>query len=104
MFVCSKSGNSPTSSDNKAPTTAAGKRLQPCCRELEQQGALCGETAGTNGRICHFSARAAFAPNNNQAEQLRNIKLAKIQSGMIADFLTVNKNGDIVALYEQQRL
>ena len=72
--------------------------------EIAEFATLTAESAvtGIDWDIAFVSAlggRGGFAPNSDEAEQPLKMMLSKIQSGMIADFLTFNKNGDIVALY-----
>lgn len=48
--------------------------------------------------VSSLAGRGGFAPNSDEAEQPLKMMLAKIQSGMIADFLTFNRSGELVAL------
>lgn len=57
---------------------------------------------GLNWDIAFVSAlggRGGFPPNSDEAVQPLQMMMQKIQGGMIADFLTFDKNGELVALY-----
>ncbi|EIW88083.1 hypothetical protein AGRI_12796 [Alishewanella agri BL06] len=57
---------------------------------------------GFNWDIAFVSAlggRGGFPPNSDEAVQPLQMMMQKIQGGMIADFLTFDKNGELVALY-----
>ncbi|KKO46768.1 ribonucleotide reductase subunit alpha [Arsukibacterium ikkense] len=59
-------------------------------------------STGVDWDIAFVSAiggRGGFAPNNDEAAQPLKMMTEKIQGGMIADFLTFNKAGELVALY-----
>ncbi|MBU2113196.1 MAG: ribonucleotide reductase subunit alpha [Gammaproteobacteria bacterium] len=59
-------------------------------------------TTGVDWDIAFVSAlggRGGFAPNSDEATQPLKMMMEKIQGGMIADFLTFNKAGELVALY-----
>ncbi len=49
--------------------------------------------------VTSLAGRGGFAPNTDEAEQPLKLMLNKIQSGIIADFLTFNKQGELVSLY-----
>lgn len=48
--------------------------------------------------VSALDGRGGFAPNSDEATQPLKM-MVKIQGGMIADFLTFNKVGELVALY-----
>ncbi|MCT8124970.1 ribonucleotide reductase subunit alpha [Alishewanella sp. BS5-314] len=49
--------------------------------------------------VSAMGGRGGFPPNSDEAVQPLQMMMQKIQGGMIADFLTFDKNGDLVALY-----
>lgn len=49
--------------------------------------------------VSAIAGRGGFAPNSDEASQPLKMMMEKIQGGMIADFLTFNKAGELVALY-----
>ncbi|QBL09693.1 ribonucleotide reductase subunit alpha [Rheinheimera sp. D18] len=49
--------------------------------------------------VAALGGRGGFAPNSDEAAQPLKMMMEKIQGGMIADFLTFNKHGELVALY-----
>lgn len=56
---------------------------------------------GINWDIVFISAmdgRGGFAPNSDEAAQPLRMMMNKIQSGMISDFLTFDREGDLVEL------
>jgi hypothetical protein len=60
------------------------------------------EHTGVDWDIAFISAlagRGGFAPNTDEATQPLKMMMEKIQGGMIADFLTFDKSGQLVALY-----
>lgn len=60
------------------------------------------KTTGIDWDIAFVSAiggRGGFAPNSDEAIQPLKMMMEKIQGGMIADFLTFNNSGKLVALY-----
>ena len=60
------------------------------------------KSTGVDWDIAFVSAlggRGGFAPNSDEATQPLKMMMEKIQGGMIADFLTFDKAGDLVALY-----
>ena len=72
--------------------------------EVADFSALVAEskTTGVDWDIAFVSAlggRGGFAPNSDEATQPLKMMMEKIQGGMIADFLTFNKTGELVALY-----
>ncbi|WP_019674524.1 hypothetical protein [Arsukibacterium perlucidum] len=72
--------------------------------EVTEFSTLVAESAitGVDWDIAFVSAiggRGGFAPNNDEAAQPLKMMTEKIQGGMIADFLTFNKAGELVALY-----
>lgn len=48
--------------------------------------------------VASMSGRAGIAPNSDEAIQPMRLMLNKIQSGIIAEFLTFNKQGELVSL------
>lgn len=48
--------------------------------------------------VSSLAGRGGFPPNSDEAEQPLKMMLSKIQSGMIADFLTFDRSGELVAL------
>ncbi|CAM5216168.1 ribonucleotide reductase subunit alpha [Alishewanella longhuensis] len=48
--------------------------------------------------VSALGGRGGFAPNNDEATQPLKMMTEKIQGGMIADFLTFDKAGELVAL------
>ena len=72
--------------------------------EVAEFSTLVAESAktGVDWDIAFVSAiagRGSFAPNSDEATQPLKMMTEKIQGGMIADFLTFNKAGELVALY-----
>lgn len=72
--------------------------------EVAEFSTLVAESAktGVDWDIAFVSAiagRGGFAPNSDEANQPLKMMMEKIQGGMIADFLTFNKAGELVALY-----
>ncbi len=72
--------------------------------EVADFSALVAESAqtGVDWDIAFVSAiggRGGFAPNSDEASQPLQMMTEKIQGGMIADFLTFDKSGELVALY-----
>ncbi len=60
------------------------------------------KSTGVDWDIAFVSAlggRGGFPPNSDEATQPLKMMMEKIQGGMIADFLTFDKTGDLVALY-----
>ncbi|MDX5407867.1 MAG: ribonucleotide reductase subunit alpha [Chromatiaceae bacterium] len=60
------------------------------------------KNTGVDWDIAFVSAlggRGGFPPNSDEASQPLKMMTEKIQSGMIADFLTFDKTGELVALY-----
>ncbi|NRQ42082.1 ribonucleotide reductase subunit alpha [Rheinheimera sp. YQF-2] len=60
------------------------------------------KTTGVDWDIAFVSAlggRGGFPPNSDEATQPLKMMMEKIQGGMIADFLTFDKAGELVALY-----
>lgn len=60
------------------------------------------KTTGIDWDIAFVSAlggRAGFPPNSDEAVQPLQMMMQKIQGGMIADFLTFDKNGELVSLF-----
>jgi hypothetical protein len=60
------------------------------------------KTTGVDWDIAFVSAlggRGGYPPNSDEATQPLKMMMEKIQGGMIADFLTFDKAGDLVALY-----
>ncbi|MBZ9611834.1 ribonucleotide reductase subunit alpha [Rheinheimera maricola] len=60
------------------------------------------KTTGVDWDIAFVSAlggRGGFPPNSDEASQPLKMMMEKIQGGMIADFLTFDKAGELVALY-----
>ncbi|MFN3901508.1 MAG: ribonucleotide reductase subunit alpha [Alishewanella aestuarii] len=49
--------------------------------------------------VSALGGRGGFPPNSDEAVQPLQMMMQKIQGGMIADFLTFDKNGELVALY-----
>ncbi|MFC6439775.1 ribonucleotide reductase subunit alpha [Bowmanella sp. JS7-9] len=49
--------------------------------------------------VSTLGGRGGFAPNSDEATQPLKMMMEKIQGGMIADFLTFNKTGELVALF-----
>ena len=49
--------------------------------------------------VASLGGRAGFAPNSDEAAQPLKMMMEKIQSGIIAEFLTFNKTGELVSLY-----
>lgn len=49
--------------------------------------------------VSAIGGRGSFAPNSDEAAQPLKMMTEKIQGGMIADFLTFNRQGELVALY-----
>ena len=49
--------------------------------------------------VSAMGGRGGFPPNSDEAVQPLQMMMQKIQGGMIADFLTFDKNGELVALY-----
>ncbi|EHR40593.1 MULTISPECIES: ribonucleotide reductase subunit alpha [Alishewanella] len=49
--------------------------------------------------VSALGGRGGFPPNSDEAVQPLQMMMQKIQGGMIADFLTFDRNGDLVALY-----
>lgn len=71
--------------------------------EAEDFAALVEESkqTGINWDIVFISAmdgRGGFAPNSDEASQPLRMMMSKIQSGMISDFLTFDREGDLVEL------
>ncbi|WP_438863306.1 ribonucleotide reductase subunit alpha [Neptunicella sp.] len=57
---------------------------------------------GVNWDIAFVSAlagRGGFSPNSDEASQPLKMMTEKIQNGMINEFLTFNKQGELVSLY-----
>ena len=48
--------------------------------------------------VASMSGRAGIAPNSDEAIQPMRLMLNKIQSGIIAEFLTFDKKGELVSL------
>lgn len=48
--------------------------------------------------VASMSGRAGIAPNSDEAIQPMRLMLNKIQSGIIAEFLTFDKQGELVSL------
>lgn len=87
-----------------------GGALSPvlCVDKLPEEVAdfaeLVAESAntGVDWDIAFVSAiggRGGFAPNSDEASQPLKMMTEKINGGMIADFLTFNRQGELVALY-----
>jgi len=71
--------------------------------EAEDFAALVEESkqTGIDWDIVFISAmdgRGGFAPNSDEASQPLRMMMNKIQSGMISDFLTFDREGDLVEL------
>ncbi len=112
LFVFAKAElpNGYTQNQHDSYQQGHGGALSPvlCVDKLPEEIAdfatLTAESAvtGFDWDIAFVSAlggRAGFAPNSDEAEQPLKMMLAKIQSGIIADFLTFNRHGELVALY-----
>jgi len=48
--------------------------------------------------VASMSGRAGIAPNSDEAIQPMRLMLNKIQSGIIAEFLTFDKHGELISL------
>lgn len=48
--------------------------------------------------VSALGGRGGFPPNNDEAVQPLQMMVQKIQGGMIADFLTFDKHGELVSL------
>ncbi|GAB3017560.1 ribonucleotide reductase subunit alpha [Bowmanella dokdonensis] len=48
--------------------------------------------------VSALSGRGGYAPNSDEATQPLHLMMKKIQSGMIGDFLTLTRDGELVNL------
>ncbi len=109
VFAKAELPNGYTQSQHDSFQSGQGGTLSPVLcvdklpEEIPQFAVLADESAqtGIDWDIAFVSAlagRAGYAPNSDEAEQPLKMMLAKIQSGMIADFLTFDRQGELVAL------
>ncbi|MEG3768711.1 ribonucleotide reductase subunit alpha, partial [Alteromonas sp. 14N.309.X.WAT.G.H12] len=49
--------------------------------------------------VSALAGRSGFPPNSDEATQPLTVMTKKIKSGMINEFLTFNRNGELVTLY-----
>lgn len=112
LFVFAKAElpNGYTDSQKQQFEQGHGGALEPvlCVDKLPeeisefQQLVTESQTTGIDWDIAFVSAlggRGGFPPNSDEAVQPLKMMMQKIQGGMIADFLTFDKNGELVALY-----
>lgn len=112
LFVFAKAElpNGYTDSQKQQFEQGHGGALEPvlCVDKLPeeisefQQLVTESQTTGIDWDIAFVSAlggRGGFPPNSDEAVQPLQMMMQKIQGGMIADFLTFDKNGELVALY-----
>ena len=112
LFVFAKAElpNGYTDSQKQQFEQGHGGALEPvlCVDKLPEEVStfqqLVTESAhtGIDWDIAFVSAlggRGGFPPNSDEAVQPLQMMMQKIQGGMIADFLTFDKNGELVALY-----
>lgn len=71
--------------------------------EVTQFATLVHESAETGmdwdiAFVASMSGRAGIAPNSDEAIQPMRLMLNKIQSGIIAEFLTFDKHGELISL------
>lgn len=49
--------------------------------------------------VSAMSGRAGIEPNSDEAEQPLKMMMEQIQAGMVAQFLALSRDGEIIALY-----